>query len=273
MSQQLRRISDLELEQFLLEELPVGKMNAIHDRLREDKELQERLAAIKLSNEQILERYPVNDVCQDIRLKHNEWQDKHFRRQRRQSKTIRWLAYGLPVLLVAVIGVNLQNDDLSVVTNLPTTLSLPGNGIRTKGLNPSLEIMQITQHQQRRLQSGDELQSGDVIQMSYQGVGRRYGIILSMDGNRNVTLHYPNEVGESIELKTGKTPLGFSYELDNAPAFEHFVFLTSDQMIDVEQVIQALQKNAANITATRANDLDVDSHIEQYWFFLKKSSS
>jgi hypothetical protein len=70
-------------------------------------------------------------------------------------------------------------------------------------------------------------------------------MIFSIDGSGSVTLHLPEAESALPRLqKEGEIALPYSYELDNAPRFERFYFVTSQKAFSVRQVMQDAQKAA-----------------------------
>lgn len=70
--------------------------------------------------------------------------------------------------------------------------------------------------------------------MSYVAAGRAHGVIVSIDGRGQVTLHFPADAGAPTALESGRAvPLSHSYELDDAPLFERFMFVTAEAPDDL----------------------------------------
>ena len=61
----------------------------------------------------------------------------------------------------------------------------------------------------------------------------------------------------------------FSYQLDDAPAYERFLFATSLDDFDVETVLRATEAIAAGAGAGQA-DLPLPENIAQVSFMLEK---
>jgi hypothetical protein len=77
-------------------------------------------------------------------------------------------------------------------------------------------------------------------------------VILSVDGRGVVTLHYPeSEDKDPILDQYKKTFLSTSYELDDAPDFERFFFITSKSEIDVQAIL-----NSAKVLAKHPKTSD-----------------
>jgi len=89
------------------------------------------------------------------------------------------------------------------------------------------------------LKNGARAKAGDLLQLAYIPAGKTYGVIFSIDGSGIVTLHHPESKGNSSILKQEKKNLlPSSYELDNAPDFERFFFITTMEEIEVQSINQ-----------------------------------
>ena len=91
----------------------------------------------------------------------------------------------------------------------------------------------------RNLVSGTGIRQGDILQLRYRAMGIKFGTIISYDGNGNITLHFPDKQTDKPELtQKGVQHLNHAYELDDAPKFENFIFLTSQQEFTVTQAME-----------------------------------
>jgi hypothetical protein len=96
-------------------------------------------------------------------------------------------------------------------------------------------------------------------------------VILSIDGRGTVSRHFPREGEAAGELdKEGVVALDFSYELDDAPGWEQFYFITSDKPFELDMVIEAARKKTVELTETEPGPLDLPEQFDQYLFTLKK---
>ena len=88
------------------------------------------------------------------------------------------------------------------------------------------------------------LREGNTVQLAYTAPAGidRYGVIFSIDGRLEVTMHYPYRKGQSSLLVSGKrTYLNEAYTLDDAPDYEIFVMVVSDKVLDAEEVLRKAQ--------------------------------
>ncbi|MBL8993500.1 MAG: hypothetical protein JNM63_09185 [Spirochaetia bacterium] len=108
---------------------------------------------------------------------------------------------------------------------------------RQKGLLPQLSVYQKNGNEVRKLVSGEPVKVGQQLRISYTASGSHYGAIFSIDGRGSLTWHFPlMPTGkESFRLNpSGEQILAQGYELDNAPEFERFFFVTSEGSVDFD---------------------------------------
>ncbi|MGH1342112.1 MAG: hypothetical protein ACRBN8_11200 [Nannocystales bacterium] len=143
-----------------------------------------------------------------------------------------------------------------------------------RGLVPHLEIDRRAGDSVNRLQVGAQVRSGDVVQVSYIAAGNRFGVVVSVDGRGAVTLHHPRAAHEVPRIKArGETPLPHAFELDDAPGFERFFFVTGARVsLDPSSVLEAAHALAADgIVASRYEPLPLPAELGQSSFLLRKS--
>lgn len=148
--------------------------------------------------------------------------------------------------------------------------------IRLKGLAPYLTLHRKVDQGQEQLSSGSRAGPGDLIQLSYVAAGANFGVVISIDGRGHTTLHFPKEIGESTQLDSnGAVPLERAYELDDAPHFERFFFVTArgktapkDFARRVFTATQAFAQQAS--TTVQTADLALPASWSQADFLLKK---
>jgi len=96
-------------------------------------------------------------------------------------------------------------------------------------------------------------------------------VILSIDGAGTVTLHFP----EQAEAETGLEPnkkfnLSQAIELDDAPLFERFFFVTSAAPIDVRDVLKSAADLARDPRRAEVADLTLSPGLRQISFLIWK---
>lgn len=183
---------------------------------------------------------------------------------------------GLIALIApAVIGACMAVSAAIFVTPRPRepALATRPSGARTTPGGPQLVLFRRNADTTVEiLIDGTDAQPGDLVQAAYLAAGNVQGVIVSFDGDGDVTLHYPDQPDETTQLRpSGMTPLAHSFELDDAHDFERFVFVaTSDHDIDVSKVLQAATDLAKSDRAVDRR-LALPSSWMQTSFVLRKS--
>jgi len=161
--------------------------------------------------------------------------------------TVRIISYAAAAVLLAaiVIPAGLRNSKISA--GKTPVERVKGNASST-ATEPSINLYRKSGHEIQALKNGEFARSGDVIQITYNAGINEYGVIFSVDGNGNITRHFPEEGWQAAQLehRNEEIPLDFSYELDNAPDFECFVMVTSKKEFSLED-IESKIKNKTDI--------------------------
>lgn len=251
-------ILDIELERLALGELNGDREAAARRSLVAIGD-GNGLDAIHASNESILAKYPPRVMALQI-------EERLHRAEAREPSPSRARVL-IPGVAAAAVAV------LLVVAFAPKrTASPPGaveEGIRLKGvMAPSLSVYRKGMGKEP-LARGDRVTQGDVVQLAYNAKGATHGVIFSIDGRGTVTLHFPSEPTGSTALETkGANVLDFSYELDDAPKFERFFFVTAHNPLDVDEVLE----KAHRLGAVETGELPLEAGLSQCDFVLKKTS-
>lgn len=122
------------------------------------------------------------------------------------------------------------------------------DGTRIKGMDSRMEIWKKTEKGIVQLENLSDAREGDEIQLRYSVPQKCFGILFSMDGNGTLTMHMGNE-NKAIALEPGKmVTLPFAYKLDNAPKFEKFFLLTSQNEfeLDAAKIDELLKKEGVS---------------------------
>jgi hypothetical protein len=244
-------IRSWQLERYLLDELPPQEHQAIAAALMERPELRERLEDLRLSNDAILREHPPAAVAAQARARAAAPAPS-------LSRPARLLAPALAALAgLLVAGGVLVVSEREAAPRADVT--------RVKGVRPYLLLFRQAAEVER-LAPGATVHERDRLQVAYQAAGRRFGVIVSIDGAGAVTRHLPASGDQATALQPGgPVPLGASYELDDAPAFERFVLVTADAPFPVARVLEAARKQ-------RAPDgrLELPDSMDQFSFVLRK---
>jgi len=251
---------------WLVERAAVDEV-APHSRARVDEadpaELAERIAAIRADNAAELAANPAGPAVEQIEARVAS-EAKRLRARRRF--TMIGIAGVASVAAVATI--------VLVAGRVATGESTPSNDpemTRPKGATRLLAFRQAGDHAEP-LAEDDLVREGDLIQLRYHAGGKKFGVIASVDGAGEVTLHYPGAEDappEDTALSLKPTPLAHAYALDNAPRFERFFFITADQPIDLAPCLTALRAVAERGDAASAS-LELPSGLHQWSLRLRK---
>lgn len=265
-----RRTPDWLLERIALGELPPEELAAARARLAQEPEGEARLAALEVENKAILEKQPPAVVAREVErrasiARRGEAGQGEARPLRRWGP-----AFALvPALAAVALFVVVQPKELSTGGEMDA----PGPEItRTKGLLPQLIVHRQGAAAPERLADGTAAAAGDVVQVAYAAAGHPYGVILSVDGRGAVTLHAPESGGQAVPLApSGTHALPRAYELDDAPVFERFIFITSDTPFALDAVLAAARAVATSADA-RTAPLTLPEGFTQVSFTLEKVS-
>lgn len=241
-------VPELVLERFRLGELPEAEAERLRERLRSDAALRGRLEALDASDREIRRLHPPGWLANAARSRVAARSGARSRGPRRHP----WLA---PAALAA--AATLAAVALPRVLEPPEGRPGAAHGgveadpsVRTKGLRPHLALFRRMPDGSESLADGAVASPGDVIRVGYRAAGERYGAIVSLDGRGAVTRHLPLAGDEAVPLKSGGTVLlDQAYELDDAPRFERFYFVTSAQPFPLLPVLQAVRDSAGEADA------------------------
>ncbi len=161
--------------------------------------------------------------------------------------TFKIVTYAAAAVLLAavIIPAGLKNSKVSA--NRAPTERVKGNAAPAT-TEPSLKLYRQKGREIQALSDGDFARSGDVIQITYNAGKEEYGVIFSVDGNGNITRHFPENSWQAGQLdqSSNEIPLDFSYELDNAPDFECFVLVTAKKQFSLDGIENSI-KNKTDI--------------------------
>ena len=237
------------------------------------------LAALRASNAAILAAHPAAAVAAEVgRRAGQRMAEAHAHRQRHAA----WW-FGVPTMAAAAAAaiVMLRPGDPDAPGAEPSVLGDMSRGespdgvpshVRIKGLASHLVLHRQVGEAAEQLRAPARAGAGDVLQVSYVAAGATHGVVASLDGAGVVTLHFPADAGGSTALRQGGAiRLGQSYELDAAPGFERFVFVTADAPIDASRVVAAL-KTVAPFTDAPTRPLALPASWAQSSFLVEKVS-
>lgn len=261
-----RGIPDWLLERYAAGELPEPERSELRRALDADPAEGARLEALRKDDQAALSAHPPERVVREVkrRLRAQEMTTKV-----RQSARPRWIA--LPAVAMAATAAialfALRPDAEPGGASPPATLA---EGVRLKGASSTLHVFRIRGQRQERLGDGAAAAPGDRLQLHYLSGGKRFGVIVSLDGAGGATLHLPENPRGSCEIpENGSPPHG--YELDAAPGFERFFLVTSDAPLSADAVLAAARALAHGPDPRRA-PLALAAGTEQVSLLLTKGT-
>lgn len=251
----MAEMRDWQIERFVLGELPRSEQEALAQAIMEEPALRARVDAIEASNREILAAHPPRLAASVIgerlaarRLSSGAW----VRRAIAVAASLAVAGAGLGVLRLREGGIDAPAET------------------RVKGLRPHLGVFRETPAGVEALADGSLAREGDLVQLTYQAAGHRFGVILSIDGRGVVTVHHPRDGRQAARLVPGQdVRLPSAYRLDDAPGWERFVLVTAEDPFDIAPVVDA----AAHLTASgtpATEPLALPSSLEQSSFTLSK---
>ena len=247
-----------KLERYLLGELPADELQKIQRQVEASPALKRQMAALEEENRAVLERYPAPWMAPQIqrRAQQEETADRAI------SSRLSWKHWLVPALAACCL-----------VVFLPALFEQETDrrkGIMLKGMEPQLQIFRKTDGGQERLQEGTLARQGDVLQVVYQAAGQKFGAIFSIDGRGEVTWHLPESGVQAVQFHQGGVDtLAYAYELDDAPGWERFYFITAPTRFGLVQWAERARR--AQVQAGGDAALDLAPGFEAFTFTLKKA--
>lgn len=274
------RVPDWLLERVALDQIPPGQADDLARRMAEDPTAQARLEALRASDQEILEALPPAQVAAEVERRRRIAAAAEAERSRPRA----WLpAMGALAAAAVLALVLLPGRDGKVTPGIAPT----GEDTRAKG-DPHLVIHRKRGEEVERLQRDASARAGDLLQIAYVAAGHAHGVILSIDGAGVVTVHHPIAPATDTTLPTEGVPgkgvpgkglieLAHAYELDDAPAYERFFFVTSVDPkagpIDPALIVERAQALARDPGTARTAPLALPPSLQQWSFLLRKETN
>jgi hypothetical protein len=254
---------DWLVERVALDEVPAASKARLAEA---DDQLAARVAALRDDNVRELSAHPAGPAVALIAERVVAGRARRNRARRTRGVL---LAVTSMAAFVLVAGVVIRRD--AGVPGGGTRVAAIDEGTRVKGQLRLVAFRQVGDAAER-LDDDALVRAGDVIQLRYNAGGQRYGLIASLDGAGAVTLHYPADEGappEATAVPSGTVALPHAYQLDDAPGFERFLFVTADAPIDVQASLAAVRELASHRDAADA-ELELPPGMHQASLRLKK---
>jgi len=251
------------LERYLLEELPAAARRKLDCQPGCEKALEAELEALSLSNREILRDYPAQEIVPKIKERLAEEQRASRSADNIRKKTLFRLVY-LPaaaslLVLTGLFWLNLQKSDKAMLSQDREIMETRIKGDNSVDLKaPSLHVYRKSTRGVEELADGSRASEKDIIQLACSPADNNYGVIVSLDGQGSVTLHFPATTQSSTMLPSKEfNLLENAFELDDAPEFERFILLLSDREIPVVQVLAKARELAADPSLARQAKIDL----------------
>ncbi len=262
-------ISDFVLERYIQGGLSLWEKFQIKRWIKKDQNLRKSVEDIKASDTDFKLRFPSSVSVPEIVRKHalNNWETEQL--PVRKGK-IRWvLTLKFAISAIAVSGL------LLFIPSPPSESSENINIIKgeSRGTHPHLLVHRKEAQGIERLKSGTKASAGDLLQLSLFAPEETYGAIISIDGNRTVTLHYPFKDNRSTKLQKGIYTIPRAIELDDAPDFEKFYLITSESEIDVKTLLESVKRSIKKANTNETVILRLSSEYRQFNFNIIKENS
>ena len=237
----VNKISDFKLERYLLGELPEKEMRDFQERELSDEIFAARVREMREQGKRFVAENPFEaleakmdaaDEAADGNVISGLW-----------LKVAAALVIALGVFSMVALNRNVETYSGESAT-MEVAMANVDDGTRIKGMSASLEVWKKTGDSAVQMVNLGDASEGDEIQLRYRVPQKCFGMLFSMDGNGTVTMHM-GDGNNAIELEPGKmTTLPFAYKLDNAPKFEKFFLLTSQNSfaIDVDNFDKSLKQ-------------------------------
>jgi hypothetical protein len=260
-----RPAPDWLLERFRLGELSAEQRACVSRALASDPGAAERLAALGSDDARTLAAHPPRVVAAVVRARLAQ-----ATAPRPVHPRGLFARAFLPLASAAAVAVG-------VSALLPSWHEQAREPVtRLKGLEPGLLVFRHAPTGAEPLAPAAAARADEVVQLAYQAAGRRYGVVVSIDGRGRVTRHLPRTGDQAAPLRTGgAVPLPEAYRLDDAPGFERFFLVTADTPFSVNLVVRATERlyGGGPDPARTGSRLELPAGFGQVGFELRKEGS
>lgn len=270
------------LEKYLLGELPEPELKKITHQLKNDPDLRAEIERLNESNREILNKYPVDSMVPAILDRSNKEKNDlendvrvPIAKPTLFKRMLRFSPAFASLLVIFFIGLQIfkSGDNASKATEP----DVQEGTHRVKGSLEGKPVPHLIIHRKGNnievLEKGSRAQAGDLLQLAYAAAGDAYGIICSIDGNGTVTLHFPDKKNDSTALLQRKRVLlANAYQLDDAPGFERFFFITSEAEIDVEDILKRAKALANDTQRAKTDGIRLPHSFKQFSILILKGA-
>jgi hypothetical protein len=257
-------LPDWLAERVVLDEVPAAAAGRV-DRA-DPAAIDQQLAALRADDARERAAYPAGPAVAQLLAR------AAARRTQVRAARLRTAALATAALaaVVLVAGVALRRTPAN---DHPGSAIPADDGSRIKGAARVIAFRQ-TGTGAEQLAADTVVRAGDILQLRYNAGGQRYGLIASIDGAGTVTLHFPvddTSPPEATALAPGTVALPAAYQLDDAPGYERFFFVTAGSPIDVAGSLDSLRGFAHRADAADA-ELELPAGMQQASLRLRKGT-
>jgi len=237
-----------KLERFVLGELSEKERAAIKRRIEACPETARAVEEIRRSDVEFRRRLPADEILPEI-LKAEARERERTAPARPRRRFLKILIPAAPLAAAATLL-------LVVMLREPPENRIKGGATDTS--QAKIEVYRKAGPSVEMLKAGDTVRAGDLIQIAYFPSGKPYGMIASLDGRGAVTLHFPGSETDSTRLAAGpQVKLETSYELDDAPDFECFYFITAAEEIDIREALSRISASGKTTSGSPERRVDL----------------
>ncbi len=237
------------IPELLLEEILLGEKEEkdFYEKYGKE-EIKSALENLRKSDAAILEMYPAQKMQKEIMKKAIMASNPELSKPAVKKNRFASFAVSKAWKFSAAAAFVLMLAGSFVIRNYNFRGTAPTERVKGAGANHQIRLYRQDGNDAVLLKNGETASENDLIQITYIPGKYSYGVIFSVDGNGNVTRHFPDNTWVSSELeKTGEeVPLSFSYSLDDAPDYECFIFVASKNSFDLSQ-IEKIKKESFSI--------------------------
>ncbi|HEX7503337.1 MAG TPA: hypothetical protein VF451_07930 [Acidobacteriota bacterium] len=264
-------VPDWMLERYLLDELPGKKRRQLEKRLAQDPALRAELEKMRLSDRQILSSYPPERVIPEILRRAALEKPRPATSRRWRLAWVAAPALALAVFLLLILPPLLQRRLVNPGdANAEDYIGVKGDGVLSRAA-ARLQLYRRNGDSSEQLMDGSPARAGDRLQVAFVPGKQTHGVILSIDGAAAVTLHFPDKADGDTALPAGsRVFLPRSYELDKAPLFERFFFITAQAPLPTTAILEKARVLAADRKRAMAGDLDLPAGCKQFSLLIRK---
>jgi hypothetical protein len=259
---------------LLLEQLALGELAPSDERLLREQlgasEIEQRLSALGADDTRFHAEHDAVAMGDAIKQRLRVERARADVHRSRRASSLRYLLPSVAALGAALLLYARMPEPASQGP-VPGAQEVTEPTERSKGIAAHLVLYRRAGELAETLGNGAHARQGDMLQVGYVSAQARHGVIVSLDGSGAVTLHFPDAESASTKLESeGEQLLDHAYELDGAPAFERFFFVTSSAPIDPKRVLGAAEKLSRTPDGARRGALPLPTALHQHSLVLVK---